>query len=121
MERINFNIIAYFIYLPITFYITIYVGKVCYVNGEVFILKLIENVQTAKAVNKLLLIGYYLLNLGFAALTLSYWSVIENWTQLIEVISSKLGQIVLLLGIMHFNNIFIIQFFAKKHIIKPIH
>ena len=121
MENINYNIIAYLIYIPITFYITIYVGKVCYQNGEVFILKLIPHEQTAKAVNKLLLIGYYLLNLGFAALTLSYWSKIGHWAALIEVLCTKLGQIILLLGIMHLNNIFSIWFFAKKQLNKSIH
>lgn len=121
METINYNIIAYLLYLPITAYITIYVGKVCYLNGEVFILKLIPQMETAKAVNKLLLIGYYLINLGFTALTLSYWTKIAHWTQLIEVLSTKLGQIILLLGIMHFNNMFIIQFFAKKLLHKSFH
>jgi hypothetical protein len=121
MENINYNILAYLIYLPITFYITIYVGKVCYKNGEVFIFKLVQNEQTTKAVNKLLLVGYYLLNLGFAALTLSYWSKIEHWHTLIEVLCTKLGQIILLLGIMHFNNMFIIQFFAKKQLNNSFH
>jgi len=121
MENINYNIIAYLLYLPITFYITIYVGKVCYQNGEIFILKLIQPAATAKAVNKLLLIGYYLLNLGFAAITLSFWTKIEHWDQLIEVLCTKLGQLILLLGIMHLNNIFIIQFFAKKQFNKSIY
>jgi hypothetical protein len=121
METINYNIIAYFLYIPITCYITIYVGRICYFNGEVFILKIIPEIDTAKAVNKLLLIGYYLLNLGFTALTLSYWTKIVHWTQLIEVLSTKLGQIILLLGIMHFNNMFIIQFFAKKLLNKSFH
>lgn len=121
METINYNILAYIIYLPITFYITIFVGKICYQNGEVFILKLIQDEATAKAVNKLLLIGYYLLNLGFAALTLSNWSKIALWQELIEVLCTKLGQIILLLGIMHVNNILIIQFFAKKQINKSFH
>lgn len=121
METHNFNIIAYLIYLPISSYITIYVGRLCYINGEVFILKVIPQIHTAKAVNKLLLIGYCLLNLGFTAMTLNYWSRIENWAQLIEELSTRLGQIIFLLGVMHFNNIFIIQFFAKKLFNKSIH
>jgi len=121
MEILNYNIIGYLVYLPVTFYITINVGKVCYQHGEIFLLQLIEQEQTAKAVNKLLLIGYYLLNLGFATLILSYWSIIKHWSNLIEVLSTKLGLIILLLGIMHFINMFVIQFFAKKQFNKSIH
>ncbi len=105
---INYNIIGYLVYLPITFYITIHVGKVCYRNGEVYLLKIInDHTDTVKAINSLLLIGYYLVNLGYAAVTLGFWPTIDHPTLLIETISVKLGQIILFLGIMHFNNMLV--------------
>ncbi len=112
---INYNIIGYLVYLPITFYITIHIGKVCYTNGEHYLARIInDHPEIVKAINSLLLLGYYLLNLGYAAITLSFWPNIDNWIVLIETIGTKLGQIILLLGVMHFNNMLMTYLIAQR-------
>jgi hypothetical protein len=111
----NYNIISYLIYLPISFYITIVVGNTFYKNGEIYLLTLIDDKpENIKAINKLLLIGYYLLNLGYIAITLSFWKQIDNWVMTIEQVSTKLGQIILILSIMHFNNLAIAYWYSNK-------
>ena len=104
-----YNIISYIIYLTITFYITIRVGWICYSNGEIYIRQMLQERQDwVKPVNNLLLIGYYLVNLGFASITLSTWNPVENIGQMIAMIATKTGFIMLVLGMMHYSNLWII-------------
>ncbi len=111
----NYNIIAYSIYLPLTYYITIVVGRICYKHGEIYLLGIInDHPDLVKTINKMLLIGYYLLNLGYAAITLSFWPELTNFGGLIGTIGVKLGQIILLLGLMHYNNMAVTYFISKR-------
>ena len=110
----NLNLIAYSLYLPITFYITLYVGKMFYKHGEVYLHQLLPNkTDMVKAINSLLLTGYYLLNLGYATVTLSFWERIATSLQLLEILSTKLAYIILILGSMHLNNMLVIYLASK--------
>lgn len=112
----NFNIISYIIYLPIIFFITIKVGWILYKSGEVFLCDLFKNdEETAQSLNKLLLIGYYLINLGAATITIAFWDAVYNSTQMIAALSDVLGKTILALAILHYNNIFWIKFLNRKN------
>lgn len=112
---IKFNLIAYCIYLPITFYITVYVGRKLFKSGEPFLIDAFHgNTQMAHSYNLFLLTGYYLVNLGYAAFSISGWDKIITVAQLIEDISSHLGLLVLLLGIMHYINMYSFSKFSKQ-------
>lgn len=102
----DYNILTYTIYLPITGFITIWVGYVLFKNGEPFILKQLNGDQElTRIINKVLLIGFYLLNLGYCLYIISLWDEIEGKVQMIESLSETIGFIVLGLGLMHFVNI----------------
>ncbi|WP_315824258.1 hypothetical protein [Paraflavitalea speifideaquila] len=110
------NIIAYIIYLVITYIITVRVGFLFYRNGRVFILGLLHNdVQLTDFINRLLLTGYYLLNLGYAALMLRSWETINTWTALLVSIVAMTGKIMLTLAVMHFCNMAVIYFISKRN------
>ncbi|MCW3464604.1 hypothetical protein [Chitinophaga nivalis] len=109
------NILAYFIYLFITYIITVRVGWLFYRNGRIFILTLLrQNVPLTDAINKLLLTGYYLLNLGYTTLMISTWHTIITWTALLESIITMTGTILLTLALMHFFNMLVIYLISKK-------
>lgn len=111
----NYNIIAYCVYLPIIFYVTVYVGKTLYKSGEPFLVDSFHsNAQMAKAFNMFLLTGYYLLNLGYATFSISEWGAINNLPQLMEDVSNHLGILILLLGIMHYINMYSFTHFSKQ-------
>lgn len=111
----NFNIIGYFIYLSITSIIIIKVGKLCYDNGNIFVSQLIPNhEELCHQINKILLIGYYLLNLGYCAMTLISWETITTSNQLIEIIATKSAVIILTIGFMHYINILLLTKYIKK-------
>jgi hypothetical protein len=109
------NIISYIIYLFLTYFITVHVGFVFYRNGRVFILKLLQgNERLTDFINRILLTGYYLLNLGYAALMISTWNTITTWTGVLVSITTMTGKIMLLLGVIHFFNMLVIFIISKR-------
>lgn len=111
----NLNIIGYAIYLLITAFIIINVGKICYRNGNVYVAQLIpEHEDLCQKTNQVLLIGYYLLNLGYCAMTLISWDKIFSYPQLVEVISIKTATIICIIAILHYFNIFILTKYIQK-------
>lgn len=111
----NLNIIGYVIYLLITTFIIINVGKICYRNGNIYVAQLIpEHKDLCQKTNQVLLIGYYLLNLGYCAMTLISWDKIISYPQLVEVISIKTATIICIIAILHYFNIFILTKYIQK-------
>ena len=111
----NLNIIGYVIYLLITAFIIINVGKICYRNGNIYVAQLIpEHEDLCQKTNQVLLIGYYLLNLGYCAMTIISWDKIISYSQLVEVISIKTATIICIIAILHYFNIFILTKYIQK-------
>ncbi len=110
------NTIAYILYLIITYIITVRVGFVFYRNGRVFILELLhQDTQLTDFINRILLTGYYLLNLGYAALMLRSWDTIHTWTALLLSIVTMTGKIMITLAVIHFCNMAVIYFIGKRN------
>jgi hypothetical protein len=87
-----------------------------YKNGELFLITLFENnITLTKNINNLLLIGYYLVNLGYSIITISYWDKIDNLIELINSLSGTLGKIIVLLALLHYNNIFWLKYITKSN------
>ncbi|WP_346320528.1 hypothetical protein [Chitinophaga sp. YIM B06452] len=109
------NTLAYLIYFIITGFITIWVGRRFYSNGRLFILDLMrQDVAVTDAINRILLIGYYLLNLGYAALMISTWETITTYTALLESITRMTARIILTLSLIHYCNMAAIYVFSKR-------
>lgn len=104
----NYVIITYICYLAVTISLTVWVATTLFKNGKVFLLDIFHgNKELSDSVNNLLLVGFYLVNLGYAVYTLSVAEQITTARALIEVLSLKVGWIILVLGAMHFLNLFI--------------
>lgn len=115
IKNMNLNTIGYIIYLIINISFIIVIGKICYHNGNRYVSELIPNNQElCIQLNKILLIAYYLLNIGYCTTTLIYWNHIVTVVELIEIIASKTSIIIAVLGILHYSNIFIITNYLKK-------
>lgn len=110
------NIISYSLYLIITFYITIVVGWKFYKLGLVYLKNLIKDTLVAESTNRILLMGYYLVNLGYAALKLNGWKPINNYSEMISVLSVQIGVILLTLCMLHYCNMGIIYLLRKKQL-----
>ena len=111
----NLNIIGYIIFLVIISYIIIVVGKICYQNGNIFVAELIPNhAVLCKQINKMLLVAYYLVNIGYSSMTLVNWKTINTIQQLVEIIALKAATIVLGLSLLHYSNIYILTNYIQK-------
>ena len=111
----NNIIITYSFYLVISICLTIWVARTLFKNGKVFLLDIFHgNKEMADSVNNLLLVGFYLVNVGYAVYTLRISTTIDNAQQILESLSIKTGLIILILGGMHFLNLYIFFTLRKR-------
>lgn len=107
--------IAYALYLAITIAITIWVARTLSRNGEVFLIQCFgHDAEVARSTNHLLVVGFYLVNIGFITLTLSLGAEPQTLPDAIRFLSGKVGLAVVMLGAMHFFNMGAIAHFGRK-------
>lgn len=115
----NLNLVAYSVFIGMMVFIIVVVGKICYKNGNIFVAQLIPgHLELCQQINKILLIGYYLVNIGYCAVNLSFWQTITSLPMLLEVISLKMAGIIIILSGLHYLNIFLLTTQIQK-LIKP--
>ena len=99
---------AYVLYLLITVALTVTVARALSRSGRVFLREVFGgNDALGTAVNRLLIVGFYLLNFGFATLTMRTTADISTARELLEMLSIKLGELLLIIGTLHVANVFI--------------
>ncbi|MBK7038733.1 MAG: hypothetical protein KBF42_06265 [Chitinophagales bacterium] len=110
----NLTIVAYCVYLPISIMLTIWVARTLFTNGRIFLLEIFHgNKELADSVNKLLLVGFYLINAGYILYIMTISEKLNTPQDVMEMLSKKIGLIILVLGFMHFFNMYIL-FRGKK-------
>jgi hypothetical protein len=98
---------CYFVYLALSLGITIWVARTLHRNGRIFLVDAFHgNEAMADSVNHLLVVGFYLINIGYVTLALRSDSLSVNLRQSIELVSDKLG-LVVMLGMIHFGNLYV--------------
>ena len=106
---------AYALYLIISIAITIWVARTLSKNGEVFLVQCFgHNRILAQSTNHLLVVGFYLVNIGFITLTLSIGAEPTTMPEAIRFLSGKVGLAVIVLGGMHFFNMTAIARYGRK-------
>lgn len=99
-------VFTYLIYLLISVGLTVAVGRALSRSGREFLLEVFDgNTGLAEAVNRLLVVGFYLLNLGFVTLTMQTSGNIDGARQALQLLSVKIGEVLLVLGALHFANL----------------
>lgn len=107
--------IVYALYLTITIGITIWVARTLSKNGKVFLVQCFgQNAVLANSTNHLLVVGFYLVNIGFITLTLSLGAEPTTIAGAIRFLSAKVGLAVIVLGAMHFFNMGAIAQFGRR-------
>src|SRR5947209_10862010 len=102
-------VVTYFVYLLISVNLTIWVARTLHKRGAIFLVDAFHgNAEVAASVNHLLVVGFYLINIGFVSLALKSDLLIIDWRKVIEMLSEKLGWVLLALGAMHFFNLFVL-------------
>ena len=102
----NWIITTYLAYLAISIALTVWVARTLHKNGRIFLVdSFLGNEALADSVNHLLVVGFYLINVGFVTLALRYGVDAENAQESLETLSTKVGLVLLVLGFMHFFNL----------------
>jgi hypothetical protein len=111
----NYIIYAYGFYLLASIVLTIWVARTLHRNGRVFLLDAFGgNAALADSVNHLLVVGFYLINIGYVALMLKESRAPENLRETIEFLSTKMGLVLLILGGMHFFNLYVFSRLRRR-------
>jgi hypothetical protein len=115
LEETMHIVISYAIYLAISINLTIWVARTLHKRGAIFLVDAFQgNAELAASVNHLLVVGFYLINIGFVSLALKSDAVINTTRGAIEMLSDKLGWVLLILGIMHFFNLLVFSRIRHK-------
>ena len=103
----------YLAYLAISIGLTIWVATTLSRNGLLFLEDVFANARLAKAVNHLLVVGFYLLNLGFVAVAMTSRTGVPDANRALETLSMKIGLVLLVLGALHFTNVFLLNRYRR--------
>ena len=105
----------YIAYTIISIVMTIWVARTLHKNGRIFLLDAFHGKEEmADSVNHLLVVGFHLINIGFILLFLRIGSKPETLVEGIEYIATKIGVVMLVLGVMHFFNMVNFDRLRKK-------
>src|SRR5436309_11475753 len=106
---------SYFVYLAISLGVTVWVARTLYKNGRVFLIDAFGgNAELAGSVNHLLVVGFYLINVGYVAHALTSDRTVTALRGAIELVSSKIGTILLVVGAMHFFNLYVFNQLRRR-------
>jgi hypothetical protein len=117
----NWIIVTYLAYLAVSVALTVWVARTLHRNGRVFLVDSFRgNELLADSVNHLLVVGFYLVNIGYVTLALKYGARAENLQEALETLSTKVGLVLLVLGFMHFFNLFVFSRMRRRGLAHPV-
>ncbi len=117
----NTLILTYIIYLAISLALTVWVARTLHRNGRAFLITSFHGHEgLADSVNHLLVVGFYLLNFGYISFNLKIGLAPANGAGVFEVLGTKIGGVLLVLGAMHFANLVIFNRMHRKPAPPPL-
>jgi hypothetical protein len=110
---------TYIVYIALSIPLTVWVAQTLHKNGRLFLVDSFQgNEQLADSVNHLLVVGFYLINIGYVALALKEGVAPVDLREVLETISRKIGVVMLVLGGMHFFNIFVFSKMRRRALLQ---
>lgn len=102
-------------YLALTVPLTIWIARTLHKNGRVFLVDAFHgNEILADSVNHLLVVGFYLINLGFVGLYIRNGGRPADAAGALEETSVKVGTVTLVLGVMHLFNLYVFNRIRRR-------
>src|ERR1017187_788554 len=106
---------CYAAYLAISLSVTIWVAQTLQKSGRPFLIDAFHgNQELADSVNRLLVVGFYLINIGYVTEALHSTGEVATARSAIELVSDKIGLVMVVLGVMHFLNLYIFNRLRKR-------
>ncbi len=111
----NETVLTYGLYLALAITLTIWVARTLHKSGRIFLVECFHgNEELADSVNHLLVVGFYLINIGFVSLYLKTTETVAGAQGVFETLSGKMGVVLLALGGMHFFNLLVFTKMRKR-------
>jgi hypothetical protein len=108
-------VVCYIAYLALSLAVTIWVAQTLRHNGRSFLIDAFQgNGGLADSVNHLLVVGFYLINVGYVTLALHTTAQVETVRAAIELVCDKLGVVLIVLGAMHFFNLYVFNRLRRR-------
>ena len=102
------KVVEYLAYLPASVLLTVWVASTLFRHGRRFLVDVFRgDTSLADSVNHLLVVGFYLINLGYISLQLKLDTAPQTTSDVIEALAGKVGLVLVVLGAMHFGNLFV--------------
>ena len=115
----DLTVVTYLLYLAVTVPLTVWVGRALARHGEVFLVDVFHgDIRLAHAVNQLLVIGFYLLNFGYLSYFMASSTDVQNGRELMEVVSTKAGGVALVIGVIHFGNVWCLNALRRRALLR---
>jgi hypothetical protein len=115
----NYIVLTYSLYLLLSVALTIWVARTLAKNGRIFLVECFhQDERLADSVNHLLVVGFYLINIGFIALFLKLGITITEVRGVFEALSGKVGVVLLVLGAMHFFNLLVFSRMRRRALME---
>ena len=112
----SYTLLTYLIYLGLAFVLTFLVGRSLFRNGRPFLVDIFQgDSKLADSINRLLLTGFYLLNVGYVSLSMYSSQNIRTVEHMVEKLSYKLGLLFVILGVVHIINLIVLYKTRKKN------
>lgn len=110
----NLNLLSYLFFLPAMLAIAVWTARSCHRNGRIWMMGIFDNnAPFVDAVNNVLLVGCYTLNLGYVALVVSLWEPITTWEHMLATLIQRIALILLSLAAIHFSNIGVLLLWSR--------
>ncbi len=111
----DYLVATYVIYLVISLALTVWVARTLHKHGRIFLVDAFGgNADLADSVNHLLAVGFYLINVGYVALALRYGDHPKQLSELFETLGTRIGGVLLVLGSMHFFNLYVFSRIRRR-------
>ena len=113
---VNSIVVGQLAYLVIASGMTIWVARTLHTNGRAFSKDAFNgNEELAGSINKLLVVGFCLLNIGFVCIQVSDGSGLTNLPSIVRGYSMNVGWVMMVLGVMHMLNLYVFNRFRKSN------
>ncbi len=104
---VDYKVVLYLVYVALSLALTVWVGRTLFRNGRVFLVDAFGGREAlADSINHLLLVGFYLINIGYISFALTSNVYVDEMRELLEELSRKIGLVAIILGALHVGNVY---------------
>ena len=114
-------VVAYSVYIALSVALTIWVAQTLFKRGRSFLIDCFRgNTDLADSINHLLVVGFYLINFGYVTLHMRIGQGVKGPQGIVEALSSKIGVVLLVLGAVHFGNLFVFSRWRRHALMSDV-